>query len=120
MWTPDGTRLAFTSTESGSWDLHWKPADGSGEEQLLLTRVHNQFAHSWSPDGALAFFEVNPETARDIWILPPEGEPEPLLQGDHPSLRWATPAGVGNSRHPGCKPAVRGVPVAPSNEAGVR
>jgi dipeptidyl aminopeptidase/acylaminoacyl peptidase len=32
------------------------------------------FPHSWAPDGkVLAFYEVNPKTARDIWILTRDG-----------------------------------------------
>jgi Tol biopolymer transport system component len=37
VWSPDGKQIAFTSERAGRWDLFIKPADGSGEERLLLT-----------------------------------------------------------------------------------
>lgn len=38
-----------------------------------------QSPHSWSPDGAyLAYYDIHPETKRDIWVLPLEGDPTPL------------------------------------------
>ena len=35
-WSPDGKNIAFSSNRSGQLDLYIKPADGSGEEKLLL------------------------------------------------------------------------------------
>ena len=36
VWSPDGTRIAFTSDRLGQRDIYQKPADGSGSEELLL------------------------------------------------------------------------------------
>ena len=39
--------------------------------------------HTWSPDGkSLVYIEVDPVSARDIWVLPLDGEekPRPLLR----------------------------------------
>src|SRR6516162_6992637 len=47
------------------------PADGSGGVEQL-TEFINDYQHtlgSWSPDGVLAFEELNPATGRDIWVL---------------------------------------------------
>jgi Tol biopolymer transport system component len=35
-WSPDGTRIAFTSNRKGYRDIYVKPANGAGEEQMLL------------------------------------------------------------------------------------
>ena len=63
--------------------LFWMPFDGSEDPELLLTRENPVFPHSWAPDGsALAFYEVDPNMARDIWILRRQGdgwESEPFL-----------------------------------------
>ena len=77
VWTPDGTRIAFSSTRAGIWDLWWKPTDGSGEAELLLEREGVQFPGSWSPDGSvLAFYERNPETETglDLYTLAVGGD----------------------------------------------
>ncbi len=62
--------------------LWWRPADGSGPQELLLEREERQrgqFPSSWSPDGqTLAFTDLlDPEKGHDIWMLPLEGEQEP-------------------------------------------
>jgi serine/threonine-protein kinase len=85
LWTPDGSRVTFGSVQAGSsWDLVWKPADGSGEAEVLLRREHPQLPSSWSPDGRLlAFYEVHPTTQRDIWLLPLDDRtPSSLLVTD--------------------------------------
>ncbi|KAB2959508.1 MAG: hypothetical protein F9K18_11555, partial [Thermoanaerobaculia bacterium] len=61
VWTPDGRRLAYgtSSTESGL-DLFWKPADGSGEAELLAHVEGEEFPVSFSPDGRALLFETHP------------------------------------------------------------
>ena len=81
VWAPDGKRITFASDRSGgSSNLYWKPADGSGEAQVLLTRETSQMPISWSPDGkTLAFFESNPNNDLDIWTLSEEGDATPFV-----------------------------------------
>jgi len=77
VWTPDGTRITF---ESQTTNLHWKPADGSGQAEPLLTGASRLASASWSPDGqTLAFVKVSPTTGRDLWVLPREGDPSSFL-----------------------------------------
>ena len=79
VWTPDGTQIAFSSTRAGSWDLWWKPTDGSGEAELLLEREGIQFPGSWSPDGSiLAFYERKSETGLDLYTLAVDGDRVPV------------------------------------------
>jgi len=83
IWTPDGKRITFASNRTGSQNLFWKSADGSGAAEQLTTSEHVDIASSWSPDGnLLAFSESDPTSGWDIWILPIEGErkPQPFLQ----------------------------------------
>ena len=83
VWTPDGTRIAFTSVRQKTGirnNLFWKAADGGGSAEELLLSEYSLIPHSWSPDGrTLSFYEVNPETGRDLWVLALEGEPSPFL-----------------------------------------
>ena len=38
LWTPDGKRIVFTSGRAGYSELFWRPADGTGSDERLLTR----------------------------------------------------------------------------------
>ena len=68
-WTPDGKRVAFGSIRGGPTSLFWQLADGSGSPDPLISGEYDRAPSSWSPDGLLAFIEINPTTARDIWVL---------------------------------------------------
>jgi len=83
IWTPNGKRVTFASELAGQGPMiWWRPADGSGPQELLLEREveqRGQLPSSWSPDGqTLAFHDVlDPVSGHDIWMLPLEGEQEP-------------------------------------------
>ncbi len=93
-WTPDGRRVTYT-TDTG---MYSRRADGSGEAELVLpVREGSQWPTSWSPDGrSLVFYEMHPSTGGDIWMLPLDGEPVPLVVTDasersprlSPNGRW--------------------------------
>jgi len=99
LWSPDGKRVAFASTESGKRLISVKPADGSGkEEQVGLAPSTVSHLNAWSPDGKIiAFSDYAGATNGDIWILTiGEREPKPLLKtqfNEHtpafsPDSRW--------------------------------
>ena len=76
-WSADGTRVIFAAfkRDTGSFDLYWTLADGSGEPEPLLVRDYGQFPTSSSRDGRLlAFRESNPRTGQDIHVLSLEGD----------------------------------------------
>jgi serine/threonine-protein kinase len=67
VWTPDGKRIAFTSTKEGYAHIFWQLADGSGGLERLTTGSADVSA-SWSPDGQqLAFLSVR--GIPQIWVL---------------------------------------------------
>jgi serine/threonine-protein kinase len=70
IWTPDGTRITFSSDRLGSFNVFSKASDGSGSAERLLESAHPQFPSSWSPDGQhLALTEIQPSTGLDILLL---------------------------------------------------
>jgi eukaryotic-like serine/threonine-protein kinase len=64
LWTPDGQRIIFRSTRAGYPELFWRPADGTGREERLLSRgkeLIDLYPSGWSPDGRqLLFTEAFP------------------------------------------------------------
>ena len=72
-WSPDGTRIAFTSTRKGMRDLYITSASGGSQDEILLeSKAHGQF---------LLFTQIEqqvmPSTTadnhEDIYVLPLSG-----------------------------------------------
>jgi Tol biopolymer transport system component len=83
VWSPDGRRIAFASARNGKFDLFVKPADGSSDEEPLLSTPLDKVAQDWSTDGRLLLYTVqDPKNASDLWALPLTGErqPSPVVQ----------------------------------------
>ncbi len=81
VWTHDGTRIAFVSSQEGSsFDLYWKPVDGSAEARVLLARERLMIPLSWTAASrTMAYYEIEQDLVADIWTLPDEGEPSPVV-----------------------------------------
>jgi Tol biopolymer transport system component len=79
--TPDGERMYFSSNVTGRWNLYSAPLDASSPPQIVLDRDNEQWSGSSSPDGqAFAFYDVRPESGRDIYVLTAgQSEPEPFI-----------------------------------------
>ena len=86
VWSPDGTRLAFTSARSGPLDLYEKPLNGADPERLLLASAHNKIPMDWSPDGTVLLYQASdPTTGWDVWALPLAGDPKPFPVAQTPA-----------------------------------
>ena len=77
-WTPDGNRLTFAASRPGEPPtVFLKAADGSGDEDVLLTSEYHTHLGSWSPDGQTLVWSGS----GDLWFLELEGgKPRPFLQ----------------------------------------
>lgn len=69
-FSPDGKRLAFSSTQSGGWQIHMIDVDGGNPRQVTsgpLQAVHPSF----SPDGKrLCYMALDPKSNQwEIWTL---------------------------------------------------
>jgi eukaryotic-like serine/threonine-protein kinase len=83
VWSPDGSRIVWGSNREGMYDLYWKAASGAGLDELLLKSSNWKVPTDWSRDGRFPrYYEIDPKTKRDIWILPLSGDqkPFPFLQ----------------------------------------
>jgi eukaryotic-like serine/threonine-protein kinase len=76
VWSPDGSKVAFSSAVRGSYSLFEKRSNGTGVEDLLLKSDERKYPTSWSSDGRfLLFTSENTKTSLDVWALPMDGDP---------------------------------------------
>jgi len=89
VWSPDGTLIAFTSTQDNSnSDIFTMSAtNGSGRSNLTDTGTQDAVASNpaWSPDGARIAFETAEETGQpsaaseNIWTIAAAGGDERMI-----------------------------------------
>jgi len=77
VWTPDGKRVTFRSTDAGKTTFSWVPVDGSGPPEPLVAVDGDASPYSWSPDGKLLAFRRSDTKGRDIWLMPVDGKRTP-------------------------------------------
>jgi Tol biopolymer transport system component len=71
-WSPDGTKIAFTSLSSGNYDIWTMNADGSNP----VNRTSNGGADMnpvWSPDGSKIAFETTRDGNSEIYTMSIDG-----------------------------------------------
>src|SRR5439155_1959441 len=80
IWSPDGSRIVFNSTQKGNSDLYQKPSSGAGIAELLLESPQEKFATDWSADGRfILYHSIDSQTFQDIWVLPLGGDRKPWV-----------------------------------------
>jgi serine/threonine-protein kinase len=80
VWMPDGRGLTFASNRSGAQKIYTASVGGRAEPQLLLAGGTALNPSSWSRDGRLlAYYDVDPDQGRDIWLLARAGQAAPVL-----------------------------------------
>jgi serine/threonine protein kinase/Tol biopolymer transport system component len=85
VWSPDNSRVVFSSSRKGNLDLYQKAANGAVNEDVLLQSNADKTASSWSPDGRFLLFDTfDPKTKYDVWVLPVPG----VIAGDHKPFRF--------------------------------
>jgi Tol biopolymer transport system component len=82
-WSPDGTKIAFSSNRDGNWEIYVMNADGSGQTRLTNHPEHDG-EPSWSPDGGSLVFSSNREGGHDLYILNLNND-ELFRLTDHPA-----------------------------------
>jgi len=83
VWSPDGSRILFTSERDGQPNLYQSAAGGGSADELLVKSDFRKSPNDWSADGKfILYHEQNPKTGNDLWVFPLSGErkPFPFLQ----------------------------------------
>jgi Tol biopolymer transport system component len=77
-WSPDGSKLAFSSDRSGNYEIYVMNADGSGLVQLTNQGATNIQA-AWSPDGTKIAFYSDRTGNPEIWVMNANGSSQTQL-----------------------------------------
>jgi serine/threonine-protein kinase len=82
VWTHDSRRIIWSTSPSGSFNLHIQAADGTGAPQRLTTAPHAQYALSTTADDRVLILELKAAQNADVGVLPLAGNGSltPLLQ----------------------------------------
>jgi serine/threonine protein kinase/Tol biopolymer transport system component len=81
VWSPDGSRLAFASNPTGTYDIYEKSSNGVGSEDVLLKSDEPKYPYDWSRDGRWLLYGTT-RSQLDLWYLPLTGDerkPVPYL-----------------------------------------
>jgi Tol biopolymer transport system component len=88
-WSPDSSRIVFTSNRSGVYDLYQKASSGGGKEELLYQSTEGKGPTSWSPDGKfLIYYSLGQPTHLRLLSVSgaPDRKPTPLVDPQFSSV----------------------------------
>lgn len=81
-FSPDGKKIAFSSTRTGTQELWLCNSDGSSAVQLTSLAAPSTDMPRWSPDGKQIAFDSAPEGHSKILLISTEGgSPRQLAEG---------------------------------------
>jgi Tol biopolymer transport system component/DNA-binding winged helix-turn-helix (wHTH) protein len=72
-YSPDGRKIAFTSSRSGSPEIWVSKADGSSPVRMTAIGGPLVGYANWSPDGQWLIFHARPEGQADVFVMPAAG-----------------------------------------------
>jgi eukaryotic-like serine/threonine-protein kinase len=77
IWSPDGSRIAFSSIRNGKRGVYVKLADNSRAEELIVESEVPVMPMGWS-GSRLIYWTSDPRTLGDIWSVDTAGEKKPV------------------------------------------
>ena len=72
VYSPDRSRIAFSSNRAGTFDLYLMDADG-GNVARLTSEPGGESAPAWAPDGSRIFFALDRPGGAQIASIAPDG-----------------------------------------------
>jgi eukaryotic-like serine/threonine-protein kinase len=88
-WSPDGSRIIFTSNRGGNYDLYQKASNGAATEELLYKSSDGKGPTSWSPDGRfLLYYSLGQPTHVKLLAIsgPADRAPVPVVDPQFSSI----------------------------------
>ena len=69
VWSPDGTRIAFASRDTATFDLYVKRVNDESSPQMIVTLPGSQWPTHWPSDDLLLFETGDDYTPTDLWMV---------------------------------------------------
>ena len=92
-WSPDGSKIAFTSGRDGKWEVYVMNADGSGQTRLTNNPALDYYP-AWSPDGSKIAFTSDRDGNHEIYVMNADGSELTRLTNNPASDQFADWSGV--------------------------
>ena len=69
LWSPDGTRIAFTANPGGLYNVYLKALNGPDPGEPLFRSEYSKYLTDWSRDGRYLLFNslATAGTSSDVW-----------------------------------------------------
>ena len=77
-WSPDGTRIAFTSARDGNFEIYVIDADGTNAKRLTKNPARDRWP-DWSSAGTKIAFMFNRDGNDDMYIMNADGSSQTNL-----------------------------------------
>ena len=87
-YSPDGKKIAFGSTRSGTREIWVADADGSNPVQLTSFGGPLVGFMNWSPDSQRLVFHARPEGQADLFTIPVAGGRRSISPRIRPTIYW--------------------------------
>jgi Tol biopolymer transport system component len=76
VWSPDNSRIVFSSNREGNYNLYVKDSSGVGDEERLQNAQANERPCDWSSDGQYLMYTRGSRGSSKLWVLSqPLGDP---------------------------------------------
>jgi hypothetical protein len=80
-WSPDGTKISFTSERDGNNEIYKMNSDGTGQTNLTTNPAFDQ-EPAWSPDGSKIVFVTSRDGNDEIYTMNADGTGASRLTND--------------------------------------
>ncbi len=83
VWSPDGSRIIFSSDRGSGSTIYQRLSNGTGKDEVVVSFSAPAGPHDWSPDGKFIVFSiVSGIGSTDLWLVPLFGDrkPAPFVQ----------------------------------------
>lgn len=67
-WSPDGSKIAFTSNRDGNQEIYVMDIDGKNKRNLTNTPSEDEHP-TWAPDAAMIAFQSDRGGTTEIWRM---------------------------------------------------